>query len=113
MLRIITGSELKIILENHKLWIDDNSKGERADLSYADLSYTDLRSADLDKDYISITCIGSRKEMTTFCIEENKIWFGCWTGTLSDFKKRVKEIYKNNLQYLKEYLGFIKYVKSL
>ena len=38
--------ELKIILEKHQKWLN-NDGGERADLRYADLSYTDLRDADL------------------------------------------------------------------
>jgi hypothetical protein len=53
---------IQTILEKHKLWVDGNPKGERAnlnganlnganlsnaDLSYADLSYANLRYADL------------------------------------------------------------------
>lgn len=39
--------ELKEILENHKLWLQDSNTGKRANLHYADLSYADLRSANL------------------------------------------------------------------
>ena len=39
--------ELDSILKNHKLWLSDNSKGERANLLYADLRYADLLYADL------------------------------------------------------------------
>ena len=45
--------ELKDMLDKHKEWLKDNSKGKRfvlkssADLSYADLRSADLRSADL------------------------------------------------------------------
>jgi len=84
-----------------------------ADLRYADLSYADLRYADLDKRYIQVACIGSRKGMTTYCFDDDIIWCGCWTGSLGEFTKRVKNTHKNNVQYLKEYLGFIKYIKSL
>jgi len=100
-----------------------------ADLSYADLSYADLRSANLssanlrpgvnlseattDKRYIQVGCIGSSKRMTTYCFEDDIIWCGCFKGTLKEFESKCKETHKDNKQYLAEYLGFIKYIKSL
>jgi len=51
--------------------------------------------------------------MTTYCFEDNYIWCGCWKGSLNDFETRVKETHKNNKQFLSEYIGFIKYIKSL
>ncbi len=82
MLRTITKDELKIILDNHKLWLNNDSKGMRADLSsanlrYADLSYADLRYANLDKKYLQVSCIGSRKGMTTYCFDDDIVWCGC------------------------------------
>ena len=172
MLRTITKDELKIILDNHTLWL--NNKGgskanlrfanlssanlrsanlsyanlrsanlsfanlsfanlssadllsanlssanlsyanlRYADLSFANLSSADLSSADLDKKYVQISCIGSRKGITTYCIDDDFIWCACWTGNIKDFEKRVRETHKENKQYLKEYLGAIKYFKSL
>ena len=84
-----------------------------ANLSSADLSSADLRLANLRKRYIQIACIGSRKDMTTYCFEDDIVWCGCWTGKLKDFEARVKETHRDNKQYLAEYLGFIKYVKGL
>jgi len=99
-----------------------------ANLRYANLSYADLRSADLrsanlssadlsyaktDKRYIQIGCIGSAKRMTTYCFEDDIVMCGCFTGTLKEFEKKVKENHKDNPQYLKEYTGAIKYIKSL
>ena len=84
-----------------------------ADLSYADLSSANLSSADLDKRYIQIACIGSLKRMTTYCFEDDKIWCGCFIGTLKEFETKCKETHKNNKQYLNEYIGFINYIKSL
>jgi hypothetical protein len=89
-----------------------------ADLSSADLSYADLRSANLsyaktDKRYVQIGCIGSSKRMTTYCFEDDQVMCGCFTGTLKEFEAECKETHKDNKQYLAEYLGFIKYVKSL
>lgn len=34
--------ELKNVLEQHKLWLEDNTKGKRADFSNADLMNTDF-----------------------------------------------------------------------
>ena len=41
-------TELKTILEQHKLWLDSNS-GKRANLQGADLKYADLQHADLQR----------------------------------------------------------------
>ena len=84
-----------------------------ADLSDADLSGADLRDANLDKRYIQIACIGSAKRMTTYCFEDDKIWCGCFTGTLKEFEIEVKNTHNDNPQYLAEYLGFINYIESL
>ena len=43
----MTKERLAEILEKHKLWLEDSSKGEKADLSEADLSRADLRRANL------------------------------------------------------------------
>jgi hypothetical protein len=90
-----------------------------ANLSYANLSSANLSSANLDKRYIQVACIGSRKDMTTYCFDDNWIWCGCWPdgsytgGTLEEFEEAVKETHEDNPQYLAEYLGFIAYIRSL
>ena len=90
-----------------------------ADLSDADLSDTDLSGANLsdadlsDKNIISITRIGSRKSMTTYDFDNNKIWCGRFAGTLEEFENKVNETHKDNPRYLAEYIGFIVYLKSL
>jgi hypothetical protein len=84
-----------------------------ANLSGANLSGADLRFADLDKRYIQVACIGSAKRMTTYCFDDDIIWCGCFKGTLAEFEAKVKETHANSEQHLKEYLGFINYVKSL
>jgi len=43
----MTDKELKDILDQHKVWLSDSSKGNRADLSRVDLSGADLSRADL------------------------------------------------------------------
>ena len=96
----------------------DSADLDSADLRYVDLRYANLRSADLryanlDKRYIQISCIGSRKSMTTYCFDDDRVWCGCFAGTLKEFENKVKETHKDNKQYLSEYLGFIQYVNSL
>jgi hypothetical protein len=85
-----------------------------ANLSSADLRSANLRSANLDKRYVQIGCIGSRKDITIYCFEDDKIWCGCFTGTLKEFDKKCKKSYpeKTN-KFHKEYIGAIKYIKSL
>lgn len=65
------------------------------------------------KRYIQISCIGSEKRLTTYCFEDDTIWCGCFKGSLLEFENKVKETYKNNQQYLKEYSGAITYLKYL
>ena len=84
-----------------------------ADLSFANLSSANLRSADLSKRYIQVACIGSSKRMTTYCFEDDIIWCGCFKGSLSQFEEKVNQTHKNNERFLKEYTGFINYLKSL
>jgi hypothetical protein len=108
-----------------------------ADLRYADLRYADLRSADLrgadlrsanlsdadlrgadlrgaktDLQIISIIGIGSERRMTTYIFDFDKIFCGCFSGTLAEFEARVKEKKANNKKELSEYLDFIEYLKK-
>jgi hypothetical protein len=46
-LKKITKTELKIILEKHLAWINNDENRERADLRYADLFHANLFHADL------------------------------------------------------------------
>ena len=137
-MRKVSSEELKDIISKHKKWLLDDG-GERANLSYANLSNADLsnanlryanlnnanlndadlrsanlRSANLDTKYISITRIGSTKRMTTYSFSEDKIWCGCFTGTLKEFKDKVLKDYpdKGNTHHI-EYTEFIKYLKKL
>ena len=86
---------------------------EGSDLSGSNLEGTDLRGARTDKRYISVSCIGSAKRMTTYCFEDDTVWCGCFTGNLAQFEQQVNETHKDNPRYLKEYVGFINYLKSL
>ena len=112
------SEKLKIILDKHQKWLKNEEGGEQANLSFANLSSADLSSANLsfanlDKKYIVISCIGSRKDSTTYCFDDDKIWCGCFTGNLEEFESKVNEKHKNNPQYLKEYCGAITYIRGL
>lgn len=86
---------------------------EGADLTDANLTGTVLTYAKTDKRYVQVAGIGRSKRMTTYCFEDDKVWCGCFTGTLKEFEKQVKYVHNDNPVHLKEYLGFIEYVKSL
>ena len=97
---------------------------ERANLDGANLYGANLDGANLDganltranltrAKIISVSRIGSRKGMTTYDFDKDIIWCGCFKGTLDEFEDKVNETHKDNEQYLKEYLGFINYLKSL
>lgn len=108
-----TQVELKLILEKHQKWLNNEKGGEKADLSSANLRSADLSYAISDLRFVSLSCLGSRKGMTTYCFEYDTIWCGCFKGTLEEFEKKVNETHKNNKRYLKEYLGAINYIRSL
>jgi len=99
----------------------DNSRFDNSsfDNSSEIKSTCDLRGCLLNmtsfpnKRYIQVSCIGSLKRMTTYCFEDDIIWCGCFKGSLDEFESKVNETHKNNEKHLKEYLGFINYLKSL
>ena len=137
------AKDLKVILDKHSKWLNGEECGERANLIDAKLSYADLRGANLsganlsdadlsdanlrganlrgadlsgadtDKRYIVISCIGSRKDSTTYCFEDDVVWCGCFRGNLAEFEQAVEKTHVNNPQYLKEYTGAIHYIRSL
>jgi hypothetical protein len=51
--------------------------------------------------------------MTTYCYDDDKVWCGCWSGSLKDFTARVRATYpeKKN-QYRREYEAFIKFLRA-
>jgi hypothetical protein len=84
-----------------------------ANLCSANLSSANLSGANLREKIISISRIGSRKDMTHYNYDKDIVFCGCWKGTLEEFEKRIKEAHKDNPQYLKEYTQAIKFFKSL
>jgi len=88
-----------------------------ADLRYANLSGADLRGANLsdaklDKIYVSVTRLGSANRMTTYCVEDDIIWCGCFKGTLQEFEDKVKVTHADNTHHLNQYLNWIEFVRK-
>lgn len=60
-MRTISNEELKEILRKHKMWLNNEVGGEKANLSYSDLggsdlSYSDLRGSNIDFSCMSYSC---------------------------------------------------------
>ena len=52
----ITKDELEVFLRKHKLWLEDDPEGERADLRWADLTEANLTEANLDFSCLPLWC---------------------------------------------------------
>jgi hypothetical protein len=83
-----------------------------ADLQGADLQGADLAYASTDKTYIQISCIGSAKRMTTYCVEDDKVWCGCFTGTMAEFEQQIEKSHKDSPRYLAEYRAAVAFFKA-
>ena len=89
--------------------IDADLRG--ADLIGADLRGADLIGADLSGaigiNVIQVGPIGSRRAITTYWIDEDRVQCGCWMdwrgGSLDEFQARVHKEHANNPRYLAEY----------
>ena len=101
-----------------------------ADLSYADLSYADLRSANLRNADLSsanlssvdlpdgwtlysINGVGADRRMTTYWVEGNKIWCGCFIGTLEKFEDEINKTHQTGTVYHNEYMAVLAYFRAL
>lgn len=65
---------------------------------------------------VKIDHIGSRHGCTYFFQTAGQgiyVRCGCFFGSLKEFEAQVKETHKDNKQYPAEYLGAIKYIKSI
>src|SRR3990167_203864 len=95
-----------------------------ADLSGADLSGANLSGADLSraslygakgvKDFMNIGRIGSRDDCLVAIKndkDEIKIIAGCWSGSIDEFEKRVKEVHGKN-KHGKNYALAIKLIRQ-
>ena len=93
-----------------------------ANLSSANLSGANLSGADLDKTYYQVVRVGSRRGITTYCVDDDNVLCGCWNGfkggTLDEFKTRVESVYGRegnnpNEQYYDEYMAAITFFAAM
>ena len=94
----MSPTKLQSILNKHKLWLNDEEGGERADLSYADLSGAVLRCADLSGADLKCADL-SDADLSDADLRGANLDFSClplWCGSLSahfDDKHIVQIIY--------------------
>ena len=84
-----------------------------ADLRGADLSGANLRGAPTTNRYVAVYGIGSANRQTLYCVEEDKVWCGCFTGTMAEFEAQIKSTHANNEQHLSDYMAAIQFLKSI
>ena len=72
----------------------------RANLSGANLAGANLSGADLAMaglaegvGYVQVSGIGSARRNTSYRIDTNEVWCGCFHGTLAAFSARIKTTY--------------------
>ena len=124
----ITQEELKTALELHKKWLCSEVDGvmldfSGADLSGMDLSGMDLSSADLsgvnlsDADLswvntnetigIDVICVqlntSDQNRQIQYYVQLRKVTAGCFSGTLDELKKAVREKHDINSVIYKRY----------
>ena len=108
-------------------WVDlegANLKG--TDLRGANLSYANLYGADLTNtkfystnlykakgDFVGVENIGSRGDTTHYFYKDNRVICGCFSGTMEEFKEKVKETYNEDDREYKEYMMAIEFLKGL
>ena len=87
----ITKEELEVLLRKHKLWLENDKAGERADLSWADLSWADLSGADLSWANLSWANLSwadlSGANLDYSCLP---LWCGSLSANFDD--KQIKQI---------------------
>ena len=86
------------------------------------LSNTNMQRFHCDKKYYQVSGIGSRRDITIYCLTDDLVYCGCWNddsgGSLKSFEERVEEKYGPSSKttcprYYDEYMAAIKFFKSL
>jgi hypothetical protein len=98
-----------------------------ADLRWADLRRTDLRGADLrgadlgDADLggirsdilLSVSQIGLEYRIINYNISDDRIYCGCWKGSIKEFEDRVEKVYGKVDRDYTEYNAAILYFRMI
>jgi hypothetical protein len=51
--------------------------------------------------------------MSTYYVEIDTVWCGCFKGTLAEFSDQVEKTHADNPQWLAEYRGVIAFFESM
>jgi hypothetical protein len=51
--------------------------------------------------------------MTTYWKEQNKIWCGCFTGTLEQFEAQIAQTYKPEDTHYKNYMAVVELFRKI
>lgn len=87
-----------------------------ANLKEANLSNTELYGANFRYaicDVISIGNIGSRRDTTYYFYKDDRVICGCFDGTMSEFKNKIKDTYEKNDKHYKEYILAVEYLEKM
>jgi uncharacterized protein YjbI with pentapeptide repeats len=91
-----------------------------SDLINSDLSYSDLRGSNLSNSnlsnsnlsegttIISVSGIGSARRMTTYWIEQDKVWCECFIGTMDEFEAQITETHAEGTLHRDDYLAVVR-----
>ncbi len=102
-LRTITKEELQNILKEHKLWLEDSTKGKRADLRSAELCNANLRNTGL--------LIFQYQQQQAHYTKDGSLTIGCLLMPITEWVLGYEEIGKTNYyseEEIKAYGCFIK-----
>lgn len=85
----------------------ENTDFEKANLRYvgftrsADFGSCHLSQANVNKTFgfYSVDSIGTFDGKITFHAPSNRVWAGCWSGNLGEFKKRCREVWKADSEH--------------
>ena len=95
-----------------------------ANLSDANLSGANLRGANLSganlrganerevNTILSVSGIGRERRQTLFWVEENRVWCGCFAGTLQDFEEQIEKTHSDTV-HGENYRAAVVFFKSI
>lgn len=105
--------KLKDILNKHRLWLDNDDAGERADLSNTDLRWANWHEAEGIKVYVAGLQSSRENAQLTYIPSIDVATTGCFQGTWKELKERVANVYKkDNPVIFKKYTIAIKYIEK-
>ena len=90
--------KIQEILEAHKKWLNNEAN---------------LRGADGLDDFVSVSIVGSRNDMTLWDMKNDIVRCGCYKGSIDEFSLKVEQHHTKNPRYLAEYRAAIEFFKAV